>query len=506
MSVRLPRLLDRSMAEIGRLNPSDATVELNLSPLSKATLVLDQHDAVHVGDYVEMYTIAGSAGVYRVTYVDATFGAESAVELEHGLTTLSDAMMPGKGKASGKAADVMRQLLACQTDAMWQLGEVEAQDEDLTWEYDNTNALEGLHNLLKQLPGYALEYDQSKLPWILHLRKLQDDDACECRLNRNLESVSLVTDYSDLCTVLHVSGLADPLEADTIGTWGRVVRSMDADEKIGETLLRKAGLAYLEEHKNPTITVEMDVFDLCHATGEPFDSFRLGRVCRVCMPAYRQTLRHRVVQVKYNSVYGEPESAKVTLSHVQASADVAIAGLIVDTTITRMQKDMRSQRDLILAAEESIKLYANRLEVLTKEVEVNAESILLKADKIDLQGYVTATALEAELARFDSMLSGSANIDALVVDAIRCNNHLVAQGALTVRGNFNLGDTTLSMREAEIVTGVSGRGVTGEYKTIQYLNWDGAKASTSVCTGLTQQPFSLTKETIRYAGGASNEG
>lgn len=497
MGIRLPRLMDKTLKEKARLDPVDVSIDLNLSPLSTAEMELSGREDVQVGDFAELYTRAGSAGIYRVVYVDRTYGGGINVSLEHGLTTLSDAMLAGEGKkTTGKPKDILKQLLDCQTTVMWQLGDVEA-DEDLTWEYDNTNALEGLTNVLEQLPDYALDFDQTTSPWTLHLRKLAEDDACECRLNRNLENAQITTDYAELCTVLHVPGLDDPLEADTIGQWGRVVRHMDADEKIGEELLRKAGNAYLEERKNPRVTIKLDAVDLCRITGESFDRFHLGRICRVCLPDYKDVLRHRVVTLSYPAVYSQPDRVKVTLAHASTNASTAIAGLIVDTTVTRKRitRDLRAQGDLIIAAEKTLKLYGEQIEAMAKE-------ITLKADLILLEGYVKATELEAELARFDSLLTGAATIDALMVDAIRCNNHLVAQGALTVNGNFNLHGTTVDLVEADVVTGVSGHDVTGEYKTIQYLNWDGTKASMSVCTGISQSAYSLSKGKINYVGTA----
>lgn len=498
--IRLPRLMDRNLQEIGRLDPIDVALECNLAPLTTAEMTLDgDAEAVHVGDFVELYTQGGSEGIFRAVTVDREYGGRTVVMLEHGLTTLSDAMMTGKGTKTGTARELMSQLLGCQTTVMWQLGDVDAASEALTWEYDQTNVLEGLCDLLKQLPQYALSFDQTQRPWVVHLRRLDDADACECRLSRNLSSVSLSTDMSQLCTVLHISGLSSPLEADTIDTWGRVVRSMDADEDIGEALLRKAGLAYLEEHKKPWVTVELDAVDLCEATGESFDRFHLGRMCRVCLPDYQEVLRHRVVSIRYPSVYGESGRVRVTLSHAQESTATAIAGLIVDTTVSRKRitGDLRAQYDLIIAANNAIKLEADRIEALTKEVEINAETILVKADKVELNAYVKATELEAELARFDNMLSGSANIDALVVDAIRCNNHLVCSNALSVNGNFNLAGTTVALQSKSVCTSASRITAVGK-AGINYLDHSGNPQTAWFVTDVERVNASTT--TLQYVG------
>ena len=486
MGIRLPRLMDKTLKEKARLDPVDVSIELNLSPLSTAEMELCGREDVQVGDFAELYTRAGSAGIYRVVLVDRTFGERTMVSLEHGLTTLSDAMLVGEGKkTTGKPKDILKQLLDCQTAVMWQLGDVEA-DEDLTWEYDNTNALEGLTNVLDQLPDYALAFDQTTSPWTMHLRKLTDEDACECRLNRNLESAKVSTDYTELCTVLHVPGLEDPLEADTISQWGRVVRHMDADEKIGEELLRKAGNAYLEERKNPKITVKLDAVDLCDATKESFDRFYLGRVCRVCLPEYKDVLRHRVVTLRYPAVYGEPDRVSVTLAHASTNASTAIAGLIVDTTVTRkrIDRDLRAQGDLIIAAEHTLKLYGEQIEAMAKQ-------ITLKADLILLDGYVKATELEAELARFDDMLAGFSTISTLIVNNIQCNTYLAVGGTLSIGG------VHVSMQDKTVCTSASTITAVGK-TTINYLDHSGNKQSVGVVIDVERTSAPTT--TIRYVG------
>lgn len=517
MAIRLPRLLDRNLKEIARLDPADVSIELNLAPLSTAEMTLvDCENTVQVGQYVELYTEQGSAGIYRITVLDTDFGGRTVATLEHGLTTLSDAIMTGEGKEESTPRALLKKLLDCQATIMWQLGTIEVPDSvTLTWEYDYSNVLESLVNVLNQLPEYALSFDQTTFPWTLNLVKLAGDDACECRLNRNLESVTLSTDYSELCTRLYIPGADAPLDADTIGQWGVVARSMIADEAIGEEALTREGSAYLEAHKNPMVTVEMDAIDLYEATGEPFDRFYLGRICRVCLPGYSTVLRHRVVRLSYPSVYREPGRVKVTLANPASSAVSTLAGLIVDTTVTRKKVvqntgDLRDQKDLILAAEESIKLYAQRIEALAKEVEINAESILLKAgkdelislinmspeeitiqsSKINLVGYVTATELEAEVARFDDMLAGLSTISTLLVNNVQCNSYLA------VGGTMSIGGTQVSMQNMPVRTGAGS--ITVSASTINYQDWAGNKMEARVINSITYN--APTTSELHYVG------
>ena len=401
MAVRLPRLLDSSMKELARLNQVSLSLDENLSPLSTAEMVLPEGEcAAETGQFVELYTSHGSAGIFRVQQAEQDYGGRVTLALEHGLTTLGDGIMPGESEQSGTTRQLLAALLACQTQTMWQLGTVAVPDSrTLTWKCDNSNLLESLCSLMDELPGYRLTFDQSVFPWVMNIEALQDADGCECRLSRNLSSLRVEEDRSELCTRLYVSGLASPLDADTIGAYGVITRYMDGDPDIGADELMKQGRAYLEAHKSPAISVTMDAVDWYEATGEPFDRFTLGKVCRVCLPDYGRTIRQRVIALSWPDVYGQPDQVTVKLASESTTAVDVMAGLIIDTTITkrRFTSDMRSQKELLLAAEDKITLMATRVEVIAQEVEVNAEQIALKASSEEV-GELTRRMSAAEIA------------------------------------------------------------------------------------------------------------
>lgn len=401
MAVRLPRLLDGSMKELARLNPVSLSIEENLSPLSTAEMVLPEGEcAAETGQYVELYTSHGSAGIFRVQQAEQDYGGRVTLALEHGLTTLGDGIMPGESEQSGTTRQLLADILACQPQTMWQLGTVAVPDSrTLTWKCDHSNLLESLCSLMDELTGYRLTFDQSVFPWVMNIEALPDADGCECRLSRNLSSLRVEEDRSELCTRLYVSGLSSPLDAGTIGTFGVVTRYMDADPDIGEAELTKQGRAFLEAHKSPAISVTMDAVDWYEATGEPFDRFTLGRVCRVCLPDYGKVIRQRVIGLSWPDVYGQPDQVTVTLASESTTAVSVMAGLIIDTTITkkRFTADLRSQKELLLAAEDKITLMATRIDLIAQDVEVNAEQIALKASSEEV-GELTRRMSAAEVA------------------------------------------------------------------------------------------------------------
>lgn len=404
MAVRLPRLLDSGMKELARLNPVSLSLDENLSPLSTAEMVLPEGEcAAETGQFVELYTSHGSAGIYRVQQAEQDYGGRVTLALEHGLTTLGDGIMPGESEQSGTTRQLLAALLACQPKTMWTLGTVAVPDSrTLTWKCDNSNLLESLCSLMDELTGYRLTFDQSVFPWVLNVEALTDAEGCECRLSRNLTSLRVEEDRSELCTRLYVSGLSSPMDADTIGTYGVITRSMDGDPDIGTEELTKQGRAYLEAHKIPAVSVTMDAVDWYEATGEPFDRFTLGRVCRVCLPDYGKTIRQRVIALSWPDVYGQPDQVTVTLASESTSAVGVMAGLVIDTTITKkrvtsLSSGLDRQKELLLAAEEKITLISTRVEVIAQEVDVQAEQIALKASSEEV-GELTRRMSAAEIA------------------------------------------------------------------------------------------------------------
>ena len=112
MAVRLPRLLDGSMKELARLNPVSLSMDENLSPLSTAEMVLPEGEcAAETGQFVELYTSHGSAGIFRVQQAEQDYGGRVTLALEHGLTTLGDGIMPGESEQSGTTRQLLAALL-----------------------------------------------------------------------------------------------------------------------------------------------------------------------------------------------------------------------------------------------------------------------------------------------------------------------------------------------------------------------------------------------------------
>ena len=402
-SIRLPRLLSADLQELCRLSPLSLSLEQRLSPLSTAVMTLPP-DAppVETGQFMELYTARGSAGIFRIEQVERSFPSTTRITLAHGLVTLSDGLLITSADTTQAAADLFRDILACQS--LWQPGTIALPGDALiTRRAGTASLLEVLTALMTEYPDYYLSFDQSATPWTLHLLPLSDTVAAEGRLTRNLRSLTIETDRSELCTQLYLPGVEEPLQADTISRWGVVSRSLSTDAGLTAEEIASQGARYLELHKEPLITVTMDAFDLCAVTGSTLDRFQLGSLCRICLPEETASLTQRIVALSYPDVYATPELLRITLANQVQTAASVLAGLIVDTTQVRKQvvrqwDTLAQHKELILSAEESITL-------LSKEITLHASDILtLRAGVEDnlaeivlLDGRITANANEIDL-------------------------------------------------------------------------------------------------------------
>ena len=443
-SIPLPMLLSPSLEPLMRLHPTRLSVTLNLRPPSRATMFLPPEETVTLRQLVEVYTPQGSAGVFRVTAVDEVPGEGSEVTLQHGVITLADALIPGSGNLLAPPREVLQTLLDCQTAAQrWELGDVEIPaSQQLACSYNNSNVLSAILSLLDELPDYRLELDQTRNPWKINVRALSGEDACECRLTRNLTSLTISRDDSDLCTQVYVTGLRNPLRnEDAIRDWGLVNRFVSANRRLGAAALTALGEQYLASHSQPALTVRMDALDLHLATGEPFDSFTLGRVCRVALPERGAVVRQRVVAVEYDDIIITPEIAHVTLATRSDDAADMITGLMANVTM--------AYRSLV-DADGLLELQAERIEMIAESLELYATKEQLAEFSNEVFIRLDAADASIELhARHLDLLDGALSEAGLRIDGLNASitAHASRMDALAGR---------LSQAELEI-NGAEGR-------------------------------------------------
>ena len=390
--MKYPMVLDSNLRAVRSIYPEKISVNENLAPLSDATIDgARELCQASVGDMVRVDTGDGSPAVYRVQEAEETEPGRVTLYMQHALCTLADAIMPGKSTKQGSASELLAELLGAQTEVWWALGTVEVpEDRVLKWECDYTNVLQGLCDLLDELSGYALGFDMTSKPFTLSVLALSDEDGCECRLNRNIQSLTVTEDRSELCTRLYPTNGGAPIDADTIGEYGVISRSLSVEKGLTAEEIQAEAQRMFEAHKHPAVTVTIDAHDLSAITGEAMDALVPGRVCRVCMPDRGRTIRQRIISRAYADLLGEPGRVTLTLATEGSSAVGQLAGLVVDTTVQRrlVERGIEGLDELTIATNENLNLVSENINVLGKRVNVNAEQISLKASKEIVDGLV----------------------------------------------------------------------------------------------------------------------
>lgn len=340
MSVRLPRLLDAQLREVCRFHPVTLSINERLVPPHDASMTLPPGEGAPFHAWVELYTIDGSAGFYRVSGASECYVITGDVDLEHSAAILGDAIIPGEGKYSGTCAEVLTAMLENQTTLVngqkpWILGTC-AKSASIEYAYDCNNILSAMTEVVgDEKDGYALEFDDTHgFPWRVNVVSVETTASCEGRLSRNLESVSVSISDDEFCTRIYCKSLPEPhyIDGPTVGVWGIITKTITAGEGVTAESLKSYITRYLEDHKNPRNSIEINGVDLATTTRESLDSFRIGRLFRLALPDYGVKMEERILVRSISDVYGDPRGVRLTLaSNIRDTAEDLVR---LDNTVT----------------------------------------------------------------------------------------------------------------------------------------------------------------------------
>lgn len=353
ITVPLPRLLDANLQEVRRLYPLAASITLVAQGAGEASLTLaagDPRPAMH--QWVQLFTQHGSAGFYRVTGISNTYTGDTQITLRHGIDTLSDSVYSAQAEeATFTVRQLLSNILGYQTArvagrAPWQLGVCEdTTSVKRAFNYDNLAEL--LRGLEDEKQNFYFTYDFTTTPWTLNFVRKPAEVACEFRLSRNIEGVTVTLDDSELCTQLLLSvnvmttttptSSVDPdvdwptitANDSTVRTynnaaaqaeWGIVQKTASIDTQddiVGQEFPDADAWAarFMADHSQPTLQIQITGEDLYEITGDTFDELRLAALCRVALPDHDALFAERVVSVTYPDIYGTPTSVTVSLAN-----------------------------------------------------------------------------------------------------------------------------------------------------------------------------------------------
>lgn len=395
INIPLPKLLDSSLKEIAPIPCDKCSISETVTPLSTASMTVYDGPAIKIHDWVQMFHVNGSAGIFRVSRIQGAYDTgEMSIGLEHGLACLDDALVTHgnttekdsngttteviKGTVSTCLAYVLQYQIVRSTNvAMWQLGTVAVNDEVKV--SINSSILATITSIMAELDDYMLSCDQSTFPWTLSVvAKPTAGVESELRLARNMSTCKINYDDSDMVTRVY----CDKLNATTypngymestsgISSYGLVegYHASNDNEDAAATCAK-----ILRWHDHPKVSITIDAVELFERTGIPLDKLVCGTRCRIALPDYGVTVEEQIIKLQHKDVYRDPRTVTVYMANEADSAAGSMASV---------SKEVREGKTQIQRVKSEVKLKASQeitkdlfTQVTGSEVQINPDGTL----------------------------------------------------------------------------------------------------------------------------------
>ena len=335
--MRLPRLLNGNIVPCVSLS-----VNQSIIPLSNATMEVLKGDVLPIRTYVEITTPNGITEIYRTRQPQVTHGSDVAtIQLDHAISEVGDFLIQDAIEEETTVSEAFSTIFSHYRGTAWQLGTITASD-DVTLDVDYDNVLESLLGILEQVPQYYMTFDFTTSPWTLGIAEKTYTVTAEGRLSRNIESAVVKYDDKDQCTRVYVKGLPKPsgqeddedaigymdADANTIALYG-IIEKETGSGNLTEEQATRVATAYLNAHKLPKKSVEINGDDLSEITGESLDSFVTGKLFRLAIPQDGQVVEDYITKVSFQDIIsssyadviiGDEQDATLNFLQEQASS------------------------------------------------------------------------------------------------------------------------------------------------------------------------------------------
>ena len=322
--MNLPRLyIGGSFSRI--LHPSKVSLSLNIKPLSRATMDLPKGESIPIRSIVQMFSPYGSAGFFRARTPDDGYGANSstAVELEHAIAETGDWLVREKISEMMPATDAIKRIWKHYRGNYWKLGDVSAIGTGkVSVSVDYDNILNSIQSIMEQRQTCMLAFDFSTTPWTLSIVKKTTTVTAECRLARNVDQARISTDDTEQCTRVYYESFSKDKDGNTVSTWKSIdapgitpettiERTVNISSDLTEEEGRAIAQTFLNEHKDPRVSVTIEGIDLSEITGQPLDKFETGKLLRLAIPEDGITVEKHIRSLNWQDVYGHPRKVTV---------------------------------------------------------------------------------------------------------------------------------------------------------------------------------------------------
>jgi len=297
---------------------------------STATLQLGPEDPeIPVGSWLlDDEPGTGEGIVWRTRSVDMTFNTDTRqLTLEHIISTLQDAVLfgehtyediAGAGASACSARAAAQYILARQS--LWTLGDFDFDDIAWPYKFNGDTLFSALQTVTNSCPDACWEYDLSRIPFRVHIRRISSETTCEMRAGRNIRTLKRVIDRSGMYTRFYPIGKDDlHISGDYISknesVYGMVAKVETFSGAETESSLRSWAWERLNRHCEPKVTVTISGLDLSESTGESLDRLTIGRKCRVPLPEFGTTITERITRIRVTDKIRKKEEVTVTLGN-----------------------------------------------------------------------------------------------------------------------------------------------------------------------------------------------
>lgn len=393
-----PVLLDKDFKPVAPLHPMEFSANIELIPVSSIQMTIPSDGAVpNVRDWIRA-EVGDNMAIWRVASVSKTYGNGIEITAEHGIVALQDSLIPKKTPqaedededsasepltVTGSLRAVIEEMLSYQSKTMWRLGSC-IDVGSVTIEYSGNEVLKTIVDLTT---GYLLTFDQSQTPWTMNVSRIEGEASCEARISRNINGVTISTDSSELCTRAVNEELSGGyMDADTVSKYGVIAKQVESSETESiENVCR----AYLEAHKEPAYSIDMDALVLSEITHEPMDAFVIGKMCRIVLPEI--VLVKCITSISYKGLISTPEQVTMTLATPDApnsfgmrrTSQKTVTGSV--SSVSRSLGSYKTKNDnKVKKAYIAIDENAGNIAVNAEKIGINATDIKTNADKIEV--------------------------------------------------------------------------------------------------------------------------
>lgn len=331
------KLSGHTMTPFGQIHPISMSQSWRTDGLSSCTItiMIDDEIQLALGDWVLVTSPHGHmSGVFYVKNVKTNYiNQQVTITLEHTFGLLQEVVafgeitpetIGGTGVTTTNINTAINYMLNFQTERLWNLYQNDYPDISQGWKFTHQDVYSALETIKDNVPDCQWEFDQSTLPWKVSLKAFPTTAIMEMRMSRNIESMTVTLDRSQMYTRVYptgkknlhidsVNGGSSYLEKNT-AQWGVISQVLTDSTIDSATLLKNWAQTNLDKHSVPSVSVTVGGLDLSEATGEPLDALQIGRLCRIPLPEYGMTVTERIVELSWSNCIVSEDQVQVTLA------------------------------------------------------------------------------------------------------------------------------------------------------------------------------------------------